>query len=63
MMIRIYLRESEVVKAGRLLQKKHWKDDGTEILESWLREINLAANLVGEILDLTFEHYPLRELR
>ena len=35
----------------KLLQKKDCKDDGTEILESWLREI-LAASLVGEILDL-----------
>ena len=39
----------------KLLQKKDRKKDGTEILESWLREI-LAASLVGEILDLTFEH-------
>ena len=41
----------------KLLQKKDRKKDGTEILESWLREI-LAASLVGEILDLTFEHSP-----
>ena len=41
----------------KLLQKKDCKDDGTEILESWLRE-SLAASLVGEILDLTFEHSP-----
>ena len=41
----------------KLLQKKDCKGDGTEILESWLREI-LAASLVGEILDLTFEHSP-----
>ena len=38
----------------KLLQRK---DDGAEILECWLREI-LAANLVGEILDLTIEHSP-----
>ena len=38
----------------KLLQKK---DDRAEILESWLREI-LAANLVGEILDLNLEHSP-----
>lgn len=41
----------------KLLQKKDRKKDGTEILESWLREI-LAASLVGEILDLNFEHSP-----
>ena len=41
----------------KLLQRKDRKKDGTEILESWLREI-LAASLVGEILDLTFEHSP-----
>ena len=41
----------------KLLQKKDRKKDGTEILESWLREIS-AASLVGEILDLTFERSP-----
>ena len=41
----------------KLLQKKDCKNDGTEILENWLREI-LAAGLFGEILDLTFEHSP-----
>ena len=40
----------------KLLQRK---DDGAEILECWLREI-LAANLVGEILDLTIEHSPFK---
>ena len=45
----------------KLLQKKDCKDDGTEILESWLREI-LAVSLVGEILDLTFEHSPFESL-
>ena len=41
----------------KFLQKKDCKNDGTEILENWLREI-LAAGLFGEILDLTFEHSP-----
>ena len=43
-------------KLKRKLLKKY---DGAEILESWLREI-LAASLVGEILDLTFEPHRLR---
>ena len=41
----------------KLLQKKDCKNEGTEILENWLREV-LAAGLLGEILDLTFEHSP-----
>lgn len=43
----------------KLLQRKDCKDDGTEILESWHQEI-LNTSLVGEILDLTFEHNPSR---
>jgi len=47
----------ETAKEKRKRKLLQNKDDGAEILESWLREI-LATNLVGEVLDLTIEHPP-----